>query len=131
MAFLTENIRTEHLKPDPLKPIWHNLIFGRKRYMLLEHIVFECYLDGIKYTIEVPELYITDFGTIPRIIWSILPPDHHHYIRATVVHDYCLSDRSDFSREECHDIFNKALKADKCPKWKRNLMVWATRKWNT
>lgn len=38
-------------------------------------------------SITVPEGYKTDFGTIPRIVWSILPP-WGTYGKATVIHDY-------------------------------------------
>lgn len=36
----------------------------------------------------IPAGYITDFASVPRWLWSILPP-HGRMANAAMVHDYC------------------------------------------
>lgn len=45
--------------------------------------------------ITVPVGFDTDFASIPRIFWGILPPNGR-YGKAAVVHDYCY-------RTACYD----------------------------
>ncbi len=37
--------------------------------------------------VKVPNGFVTDFASIPRALWAIIPK-HGRYDRATVVHDY-------------------------------------------
>src|SRR5688500_11341220 len=44
-----------------------------------------CDIDGTAYT--VPAGFVTDFASVPRILWNILPPYGKHS-RAAVLHDW-------------------------------------------
>ena len=39
-------------------------------------------------TVEVPKGYKTNGANVPRIFWSIFPPNSPEYLSAAVVHDY-------------------------------------------
>ncbi len=38
--------------------------------------------------ILIPKGYITDGASVPRIFWSIYPPNKAEYLSAALVHDY-------------------------------------------
>ena len=46
-------------------------------------------------TVEVPKGYKTNGANVPRILWSIFPPNSPEYLSAVVVHDY-LCDKSSY-----------------------------------
>lgn len=58
-------------------------------WKLLQSFIYDVNEDE---AIEVPVGYVTDFATIPRVFWSILPP-WGTYGKATVVHDYLCTDK--------------------------------------
>lgn len=66
---------------------------------------FEFYLsDDNSDIISVPAGFVTDLATIPRIFWTLLPPDGK-YAKAAIIHDYLYDNalrtkkgRPDFSR---------------------------------
>ena len=51
--------------------------------------------------IEIPEGFITDFASIPRGLWNILPPQHAHVGKAGVIHDWLYRYRSTGTGDEC------------------------------
>jgi hypothetical protein len=75
--------------------------------------------------IDVPEGTLTDFASVPRIFWSIIPPDGQ-YTQAAVLHDY-LYRTHERSRKESDEIFLEAMKVLAVPSWKRQIMFWAVR----
>ena len=38
--------------------------------------------------ILIPKGYITDGASVPRVFWSIYPPNKAEYLSAAIVHDY-------------------------------------------
>jgi len=70
--------------------------------------------------IEIPKGAKTDFASIPRIFWPILPPVGR-YSKAAVVHDYCYR-HGLFTRKISDLIFLHAMEELKVPKWKRIIM---------
>lgn len=75
--------------------------------------------------VDVPEGFITDFASVPRVFWSVLPPDGK-YSQAAVVHDrlYVTHERS---KPESDYIFYEAMKDSGVPKWTRELMYWCVK----
>jgi len=61
------------------------------KYILLEDLLYK--------DITVPEGYITNGANIPRVFWSIWPPNRSDYMPAVVVHDY-LCDMEDYDRAD-------------------------------
>ena len=39
-------------------------------------------------TVEVPKGYRTNGANVPRILWSIFPPNSPEYLSAVIAHDY-------------------------------------------
>ncbi|ECP4145705.1 DUF1353 domain-containing protein, partial [Salmonella enterica] len=85
---------------------------------------FEFYLsDDNSDIISVPAGFITDLATIPRIFWTILPPDGK-YAKAAIIHDY-LYDNALRTKKEADLIFLDGMTVLGVPKWKRTVMYWA------
>lgn len=101
--------------------------------------------EGSKEFIDVEEGEETDFATIPRIFWAILPPDGA-YSQAAVVHDKICRLEGKFydsngtlikyySPEKASKIFKEAMEVLKVPKLIINIMYQAVLrfgpKWNS
>jgi len=91
------------------------------------------YVEFTNSIIEVPEGFTTDFASIPRVLWGILPP-FGKYTSAAVIHDYLYKNPTllhpkilremDLTRHECDAIFEELLIKSTCKKWKRIAMYW-------
>lgn len=99
-------------------------------YVLLE--AFHYYTEigeaeGLTRLICIPAGYRTDFASIPRLFWSILPP-HGRYGKAAVVHDW-LCDEAPHSVDyrTAADIFDEAMQALNVSRWKRVTLAWAVK----
>ena len=75
--------------------------------------------------IKVPKGFITDFASIPKQFWSLIPPYGKH-TKAAVVHDYLYKNHST-TRKEADQIFLKAMEALGVNPIKRGLMFNAVR----
>jgi len=76
--------------------------------------------------VAVPKGFTTDFASVPRIFWVIIPPDGN-YTQACVLHDYTYFAKL-FKRKKCDYIFYEAMGVLKVPKWKRWTM-WKAVSW--
>ena len=76
--------------------------------------------DKLRLKVTVPKGSKTDFASIPRIFWPILPPVGR-YSKAAVVHDYCYR-HGLFTRGISDLVFLHAMEELKVPKWKRIIM---------
>lgn len=76
-------------------------------------------------TIVVPQGFITDLASVPRILWSIFPP-HGEYAKAAIVHDY-MYDNAIGSKAEADLVFLEGLEVLNVPKWKRKVLYTAVR----
>lgn len=56
----------------------------------------------------MPAGHVTDFASVPRLLWPILPP-HGRMANAAIVHDYCYDCRLG---EQEHGAFLARLVAD-------------------
>ena len=80
---------------------------------------------GSKDKIFVPTGFQTDFASVPRPFWIILPPDGH-YTQAAVLHDF-LYHKQDRKRKQCDLIFLEAMQVLGVSWWKRKVMYRAVR----
>lgn len=64
--------------------------------------------------VDVPKGFVTDFASIPRAFWAILPPDGK-YIYPAVVHDYMYWSQ-DRPRAEADAILKIGMEEFKVPK---------------
>lgn len=85
----------------PFKVMVHNVPLKDQPFEIIER--FEYYskkYDG--FTVIIPEGFRTDFASVPRAFWGIIPPIGR-YSKACVVHDW-LIDNIGLHRLEIGDI---------------------------
>lgn len=75
--------------------------------------------------IRVPKGFETDFASVPRALWAVVPP-LGRYAKAAVIHDW-LYYRQDRSRKEADLIFFEAMRVLGVGRARRNSMYWAVR----
>ena len=75
--------------------------------------------------VKVPKGFKTDFASVPRIFWIILPPDGK-YSQSAVLHDILYRDKI-YSRKRSDQIFVEAMTVLGVAKGKRLLMYSALR----
>lgn len=76
----------------------------------------------------VPEGFITDFASTPKVLYSIFPPIGI-YNKAAMVHDFLYSGECPLKieRAQADLFFLQAMAVLKVPKWKRKLMYFAVK----
>jgi len=74
--------------------------------------------------IFIPKGYRTDGASVPRIFWSIFPPNRTDYLPCATIHDY-LCDLENYKKaDEC---FEKCLVKLQVDKFSRTLMLFAVK----
>ena len=81
--------------------------------------------EGSGNSIDVPIGFMTDFASVPRPLWWLIPR-WGKYGNAAVIHDYCYWEQR-FSRKEADRIFREGMEVLGVPKCKRTLMYCAVR----
>ena len=65
-------------------------------------------LDDLSFKdVVVPKGFKTNGADIPRIFWSIYPPNRSDFLPAVIIHDY-LCDKGEYKRAD--DLFEECLK---------------------
>jgi hypothetical protein len=62
--------------------------------------------------LNIPAGFITDLASIPRIIWSLVPP-YGLYTRSAVVHDWLYRSKIQITREDADKVFLELMQQDK------------------
>lgn len=96
-----------------------------RRWRLFKEFTYHV---GSKYSrdsIHVPANSITDFASVPRIFWALLPP-WSTYGKAAVLHDYIYQSHCR-TREEADRIFYEAMLVNGTGRWKARVMYLAVR----
>lgn len=78
-----------------------------------------------KELITIPKGFMTDFASVPRIFWTIFPPDGA-YTGAAIVHDFLYSIK-DRKRKEADDIFLEAMESLNVKYMHRYIMYYSVR----
>lgn len=81
---------------------------------------FELVEDYFYNDILISKGYKTNGADIPRIFWSIFPPNSPEYLSAVVVHDY-MCDNGKYSKKQADEYFYKALREIGISWWKAKL----------
>ena len=89
---------------------------------------FRVYEDYRYCGICVPKGFVTNGADIPRIFWSIFPPNSPEYLSAVVIHDYMCAKRDVFTYKEADEMFYRAMMDIGVPKWKAKLFYFCV-KW--
>ena len=65
-------------------------------------------LDDLSFKdVVVPKGYKTNGADIPRLFWSIYPPNRSDFLPAVIIHDY-LCDKGEYRKAD--DLFEECLK---------------------
>lgn len=88
---------------------------------------FQCMLQGRSFTIK--KGFITNGANIPRVFWSIYPPNSPEYLSAVVLHDYlCEKARvGDYTYKFADEMLKRALGELKVSKCKIFIFYYACR----
>lgn len=93
---------------------------------------------GAGETITVPAGFVTDLASIPRLAWTLLPPDGP-WVKAAVVHDFLydtngggvwkghpsgVTRATPYTRAESDGILREAMADRGVDGWRRNI-IWA------
>jgi len=84
------------------------------------------YITDAGQLISIPKDFGTDFASIPRLFWPILPPWDPKYGKPAVLHDYLYRFRIG-KRSWADYIFLEAMEELKVPVWKMEVMYLAVR----
>ncbi len=107
---------TPSMKPDPNRTGW---------WVLQDSISYDVGHAGSGDRITVPAGFETDLASVPRALWSILPP-FGKYMPAALIHDYGYITQAR-SRKETDLIFRESMKVLGVSWRRRNVMYWAVR----
>lgn len=94
---------------------------------------YEIGREGSGLAIHVAVGTLTDLGTIPRLLWPLLPPHEPALAAAFVLHDR-LCAWAGFSRRTAAAVFLEALLVLGAPRWRAWTMfagVWAYACWRS
>lgn len=92
---------------------------ARAQWVLTEPLVYHGNFDQW----EIPSGFKTDFASVPRAFWSLLPP-WGRYKKAAVVHDWLYAGHGVASRREADAIFIRMMRELGVSLWRRWTM-WA------
>jgi hypothetical protein len=96
-----------------------------KTWYLRRTFAYDVGAEGSSETIMVPQGFTTDFASIPRVFWAVLPR-WGKYGNAAVIHDY-LYYQQKYQRREADKIFLEAMGVLQVPVWQKYPIYWAVR----
>ena len=115
------------MNPAPSKPHFEGeLTLSPMRYCKLwtvENPFAWCGAMGQR--IEVPDGFVTDLASVPRLLWWLLPP-FGSYTQAAVLHDWLYSHHR-MTRPEADSILWAAMKVCGTTLWERVLIYGGVR----
>lgn len=82
-------------------------LVGRRLYCLTRSFEYHVGALNSGIVISVPAGFVTDLASVPRLFWSVFPPDGD-YAKAAVIHDYLYAS-GQYSRLWADEIFNEAM----------------------
>jgi len=86
------------------------------KFKLLNSVIYK--------DIKVPAGFYTDGATIPRIFWSIYPPNKTDYLPCVIIHDY-LCDLGQYDKADKY--FKECLKDIHVSKITQFIFYWTVR----
>lgn len=102
--------------------------------------------DGVRYRLVIKSGFVTDFASIPRLLWSILEPFNFQYTPACLPHDLGYETNGDLTlwvcdgvgwapvnaeltRRAVDDLMYWGMVARSTPTWKANAIYSSVRLW--
>jgi len=74
--------------------------------------------------VVVPAGFVTDGASVPRVFWSIFPPNRTDYLPCAIVHDF-LCETKDLKKADKH--FKECLECLNVSKFAKYTMYYAVR----
>jgi hypothetical protein len=96
-----------------------------KTWYLRRTFAYDVGEEGSDTTVMVPQGFTTDFASIPRIFWAVLPR-WGKYGNAAVIHDY-LYYQQKYKRKQADKIFLEAMAVLEVPAWQKYPIYGAVR----
>jgi len=101
------------------------------KYCVVRAVRYHIGFFGTNLEITVPEGFLTDLASVPRFLWSLVPPHSPDYAAAAVLHDYLYEwNNGMFTKVVADGIFYEAMRVLGVPKWRAIIMYLAVRLWN-
>jgi hypothetical protein len=98
-----------------------------KTWVVLKPFGYDCNEEGSGRRIQVDIGFMTDFASVPRPLWILLPK-WGKYGNAAVIHDWLYwVQRPDISRAQADHIFLEAMTVLNVAWWQKYPMYWAVR----
>lgn len=95
---------------------------GNYTFRILEDIEYKTEAYG---NIKVPEGFVTDLASTPRIVWSFFPP-HGKYAPASILHDYLYTTGTG-SKYSADNTFLEVMTQLEVPYFRRKLVYLAVK----
>lgn len=92
------------------------------KWELVEDLIY----DGNRDTFIVPAGFKTDFASVPRVFWNIIPPTSPRYTKAAVLHDWFYA-KQGVTRSDADGLFRRIMRDSGVGKVKRGIMWLAVR----
>jgi len=108
---------------DFCEPLILEYLNGR-RWRLVQAFTYHSQLAERAFI--VPAGFVTDFASIPRCFWRVLPPTGE-YGKAAVVHDGNYRENTTVTRKMADDVFLEGMRDLSVPAWKAQIMYHAVR----
>lgn len=102
-----------------IRGVYNAVVVEHEIYIwkLVEPFYIAIPLDNVYYTFIVPDGFETDFASVPRIFWTLLPPTTGYHAIAAILHDW-LYYANITTRKEADRLFYKAMLELGVPKCK-------------
>jgi len=89
-------------------------------WKVVNEFIYQTDVDHLS-RIVVPACFLTDFASVPKLLWNIMPPTGT-YGKAAVIHDYLYRTPKQASKDDADSVFLEAMKALGVGWWTRNTM---------
>lgn len=97
-----------------------------KTWVLVRPFGYDRGVEGGSDRIQTDIGFMTDFASVPRPLWVILPK-WGKYGNAAVIHDWLYWSQGRFSRAEADGVFLEAMTVLGVSAWQKHTMHWAVR----
>lgn len=105
--------------PRFLDPLILEYVDGRSWKLVND---FDYHTDVYEHQpIRIPAGFLTDFASVPKVLWNLMPPTGR-YGKAAVVHDYLYRTQGQATKAEADSVFLEAMTALGVGWWTRNTM---------
>lgn len=99
---------------------------ARSWVLYTDDFVYEVGSIGSGEAVEVPQGFVTDFASVPRLLWFFIAPWGRHG-PAAVLHDWGYWRQEPADRKYWDDLFLEAMKVLEVTTFHRTLLYWAVR----